>query len=111
MTQALQRLFSPHPACPGVLRCAICGEVFTTAQQERAAWAAATSHQQTLVSPSFKNGSRARRERLAHGQQHASAGEARIVAGVFYLPPERKWTAADHGFTNESNRIEKQGAA
>jgi hypothetical protein len=95
-----ERLFYPHPALPGILKCAKCDELFISAshiQSLRKELRAEGTPTNWLPTPNAESA-----RRRTHAQNHLKRCEATYADdGYFRLPPvaPAPTTARDFGFT------------
>ena len=100
-TTAEHRLFRPHVCLPGILKCAVCCEVFITPAWIRSLTrelAAEGRPTKWLDTPEAEQ-----QRRRRHAERHVERGEATLdrTTGLFliaiHLRPKPK-TASDYGF-------------
>lgn len=92
-------LFYPHPSCPGVLKCAQCGELFLVGSYVRALKRDLSAQGRPTKWISTPEAERA--SRRAHAQRHVERGEATYAPDGFFrlhVEPARAPTARDFGF-------------
>lgn len=96
-------LFRTDPYLPGILKCAVCQELFQTAESLRSCIADLKARGKSTRCFPTPEGEHARRRQ--HAERHVEAGEATLdrMNGFFVLaehlrPTPKVLTAADHRF-------------
>lgn len=93
------KLFYAHPSCPGIVKCAVCGEVFVVGSYVRALKVVLSA--QGLPTKWINTPEGERASRRAHAQRHVERCEATYAADGFFrlhVEPARAPAARDFGF-------------